>query len=46
MYIPGIRGYFGPVKYYRFGSEEVKCSIFMSRILLFWCFITVCLNTL
>lgn len=24
-YIPGIHGYFGPIKYYRLGSEEVKC---------------------
>lgn len=23
-YIPGIHGYFGPIKYYRLGSEEVK----------------------
>nr|XP_046248204.1 protein sel-1 homolog 3 isoform X2 [Scatophagus argus] len=23
-YIPGIHGYFGPIKYYRFGSEQVK----------------------
>lgn len=23
-YIPGIHGYFGPIKYYRFGTEEVK----------------------
>ncbi|XP_040897218.1 protein sel-1 homolog 3 isoform X2 [Toxotes jaculatrix] len=23
-YMPGIRGYFGPIKYYRFGTEEIK----------------------
>ncbi|KAM4549430.1 protein sel-1 homolog 3 isoform 1-T1 [Odontesthes bonariensis] len=23
-YMPGIYGYFGPIKYYRFGTEEVK----------------------
>jgi len=22
--MPGIYGYFGPIKYYRFGTEEVK----------------------
>ncbi|XP_047442199.1 protein sel-1 homolog 3 isoform X2 [Mugil cephalus] len=23
-YMPGVRGYFGPVKYYRFGTEEIN----------------------
>ena len=23
-FLPGIHGYFGPIKYYRFGTEEVK----------------------
>ncbi|XP_068176249.1 protein sel-1 homolog 3 [Antennarius striatus] len=23
-YLPGIQGYFGPTKYYRFGSEEIR----------------------
>ncbi|XP_067453772.1 protein sel-1 homolog 3 [Thunnus thynnus] len=27
-YMPGIRGYFGPIKYYRFGTEEVKNHLY------------------
>uniref|UniRef100_A0A3Q1IK76 Uncharacterized protein n=1 Tax=Anabas testudineus TaxID=64144 RepID=A0A3Q1IK76_ANATE len=26
-YLSGIHGYFGPIKYYRFGTDEVKCLL-------------------
>uniref|UniRef100_A0A3B4G3W8 SEL1L family member 3 n=1 Tax=Pundamilia nyererei TaxID=303518 RepID=A0A3B4G3W8_9CICH len=25
-YLQGIRGYFGPIRYYRFGTKQVKCK--------------------
>lgn len=25
-YSQGIRGYFGPIRYYRFGTKQVKCK--------------------
>lgn len=30
-YMPGIHGYFGPIKYYRFGTEKVKCLLSINK---------------
>ncbi|XP_061593913.1 protein sel-1 homolog 3-like isoform X2 [Cololabis saira] len=32
-YVPGIHGYFGPIKYYRFGTKEIKNQLQPKSIL-------------
>ncbi|XP_069378563.1 protein sel-1 homolog 3 isoform X2 [Paralichthys olivaceus] len=31
-YMPGIHGYFGPIKYYRFGTEEIKNQLHLKTL--------------
>lgn len=44
-YIPGIHGYFGPIKYYRLGTEEVMPFLILIKnvtVLLFNSFVLKC----
>ncbi|CAB1439267.1 unnamed protein product [Pleuronectes platessa] len=31
-FLPGIHGYFGPIKYYRFGTEEIKNQLHLKTL--------------